>query len=94
MAGISDRRYLSDQYRDAANLNARITLHLRFSTNPYGWMRWVFDRIDLPPACRILELGCGPGGLWSENSGRIPERWRATLTDSSIGMVRRARENL
>ncbi len=94
VAGISDKQYLTAQYRDAANLNARITLHQRFSTNPCGWMRWVFDRIDLPPACRILELGCGPGGLWSENSSRIPERWEITLSDSSIGMVRQASENL
>jgi SAM-dependent methyltransferase len=91
---ILDRRYLASQYRDASNLNARIELHLRFSTNSYGLWRWIFDRFDLPPACRILELGCGPGDLWRENAGRIPEGWEIVLSDYSIGMVRRARKNL
>jgi hypothetical protein len=27
------------QYRDGSNLNARIALHERFSTNPYGLPR-------------------------------------------------------
>jgi SAM-dependent methyltransferase len=94
VAGIDDKQYLSDQYRDAANLNARIALHKRFSTNPYGWLRWVFDRITLPPECRILELGCGPGYLWLENISRIPTGWEITLSDSSNGMLRQARENM
>jgi SAM-dependent methyltransferase len=94
VAGISDKDYLSDQYRDAANLNARIGLHKRFSTNPYGWLHWVFDRLDLPADARILELGCGPGGLWSENGGRIPGNWKISLSDASIGMARQARGNL
>src|SRR4030042_248739 len=91
---ISDKQYLSDQYRSASNLNARISIHLRFSTNPNGWMRWVFDRLDLPPACRLLELGCGPGGLWRENADRIPLGWEITLSDSSPGMLEQARINL
>lgn len=28
---------VADQYRTPANLNARMELHGRFSTNPYGW---------------------------------------------------------
>jgi cyclopropane fatty-acyl-phospholipid synthase-like methyltransferase len=35
----------------------------RFSTNPYGWLRWVFDQFDLPPGARVLEVGCGTGQL-------------------------------
>jgi SAM-dependent methyltransferase len=93
-AGISDKQYLSGQYGDASNLNARISLHRRFSTNSYGWLRWVFDRLILPPECRILELGCGSGNLWLENNARIPDGWSIALSDFSIGMVRQARENL
>jgi hypothetical protein len=62
-AGIIDAEYLRKEYQNATNLNARIRLHQRFSLNPYGWMRWVLDQLDLPPLCRILELGCGPGSL-------------------------------
>jgi SAM-dependent methyltransferase len=94
IANLSDRRYVSGQYRSARNLNVRIALHRRFSTNPHGWHCWVFDQFQLPLQCRILELGCGAGDLWLENIGRIPEGWEITLSDSSAGMVDQARRNL
>jgi ubiquinone/menaquinone biosynthesis C-methylase UbiE len=95
MSKLSDPEFLlSDQYKDASNLDARIQLHRRFSTNTYGWLRWVFDQFDLPPVCRVLDLGCGPANVWAENLDRIPVGWEVTLTDFSPGMVAQARENL
>ncbi|MBN1814265.1 MAG: class I SAM-dependent methyltransferase [Anaerolineae bacterium] len=95
MSKLSDPEFLlTDQYKDASNLDARIQLHRRFSTNKYGWMHWVFDQIDLPPVSRILDLGCGPADLWAENLDRIPAGWEITLTDFSPGMVEQAQENL
>jgi len=95
MKKLADQRYLlEEQYKDAANLNARARLHARFSTNPHGWHRWVFDQFDLPSRCRILELGCGPGLLWKQNIDRIPSDWDITLSDFSPGMVREAQDNL
>lgn len=95
MPGVSDQTYLlQEQYRTAANLDARIALHARFSTNTYGWFPWLFERLRLPARCRILELGCGTGRLWSENAARIPAEWRITLTDFSPGMVDEARRAL
>ena len=85
---------LSDQYHDAGNLNARIRLHAEFSTNDYGWFRWVFDHLNLSSKNRILELGCGPGYLWVQNSDRILKEWEITLSDFSAGMVAQARHNL
>ena len=82
------------QYQDDRNLNARIALHAQYSTNPYGWQRWVFDHIDLPATAHVLELGCGPGGLWTANRERVPEGWRMTMTDASPGMVATAHGNL
>ena len=73
---------------------ARINLHRLYSTNTYGWQRWVFDHLDLPPDARVLELGCGTGDLWLENGERIMPGWRVTLTDRSAGMVAAARRNL
>ena len=44
MAYEIDQQYLlHDQYKNAANLRARIELHRRFSTSA-GWYRWVFDQ--------------------------------------------------
>ena len=40
---LSNPQYVTSQYRNADNLNARIRLHQRFSANPYGWHRWVFE---------------------------------------------------
>ena len=95
MSQLTDQTYLlTDQYRDASNLNARIQLHARFSTNARGWWPWVFDQLDLPPACHTLELGCGPGDLWWQNDGRIPPGWRITLSDFSPGMLDQAWRNL
>jgi SAM-dependent methyltransferase len=91
---MTDRRYVAEQYRNADNLNARIALHRRFSTNPYGWLHWVFDQLRLPPRCRILELGCGPGDLWRENQDRSPEGWSILLSDYSPGMTRQAMRSL
>jgi SAM-dependent methyltransferase len=95
MGRIDDPGYLrTEQYRTAANLEARIRFHDRFRVNPYGWHPWVFDRLDLPPACRILEVGCGAGSLWQENLPRLPAGWEITLADLSPGMLARARRNL
>jgi len=95
MVKATDRNYLADeQYRDAANLNARIALHQRFGTGEVPWHRWVFEQMDLPPQARVLELGCGPGQLWIQNRDRLPGGWAVTLSDLSGGMVEQARRNL
>ena len=97
MSKIVDQQYLkTDQYKDPSNLNARIELHNRFSTNTYGWMPWVFDNyLELLPAqARILELGCGPATIWQANVARIPDGWDITLSDFSDGMLDAAWRNL
>ena len=95
MASIDDQTYLvNEQYRDASNLLARADLHTRFSTNTYGWQRWVFDHFSMPAGARVLEVGCGPGLLWSENRERIPADWAITLADLSVGMIEQAQRAL
>jgi len=87
---------LEEQYRTDANLNARIDLHARFSTNP-GWGRWLFEQElgTVRAEARILEVGCGPATtLWGSNLDRIDASWSLTLADFSPGMVEAAREVL
>lgn len=85
---------MARQYRDASKLEARVSLHRLFSTNEQSLQRWEFDRFELPPRARVLELGCGPGYLWTENRGRVPGGWSIVLTDNSPGMLHEAEDNL
>lgn len=96
MSKFTDQQYLkNDQYKDSSNLDARALIHQRFSTNQYGWFKWVFDTLlKLPADARILELGCGHGLLWKENADRIPDGWKITLSDLSPGMLDAAWRNL
>lgn len=96
MSKFTDQQYLkTDQYRDSSNLDARVEIHRRFSTNPYGWFRWIFDTLSkLPESSKILELGCGPAHMWRECSSQIPATWDITLSDLSVGMVDAAWRNL
>lgn len=95
MSKLQDPKYLlNEQYKNAKNLNARIRIHAEFSTNDYGWFRWIFDHYDFPQKPRILELGCGPADLWCENLPRIPLDWEITLSDFSAGMIEQAKNNL
>jgi ubiquinone/menaquinone biosynthesis C-methylase UbiE len=95
MSKIADQFYLRErQYHNASNLNDRIQIHVRFSTNTYGWLPWIFDQFDLPARCRVLELGCGPAHLWAQNIARLPPGWEVTLSDFSPGMLDEARRAL
>src|SRR5205823_11502042 len=82
-----------EQYANEANLEARIALHARFSTNP-GWAEWLFKREAPGPGARILDLGCGPATLWRANRARIDPSWSLTLADFSPGMIEAARREL
>jgi len=84
----------NEQYKSSINLSARAQLHHRFTTNPYGWFKWVFDQFEAPTNATLLELGAGPGWLWKENADRIPPGWTITLSDLSAGMVAEQRQNL
>ena len=92
---FSDPQWLRDkQYKDASNLEKRVALHQRFSTNPQGWHQWVFSRLRIPDGARVLEVGCGPGLLWAENSSMVSNAWWITLSDFSPGMVGEAQARL
>jgi ubiquinone/menaquinone biosynthesis C-methylase UbiE len=82
------------QYKDATQLDARIELHRRFSTNAQGWPRWCFEQLDLPAEADLLEVGCGPAFIWVENTDRIPGGWRILLSDFSAGMLADADDRL
>lgn len=81
---------VSGQYRDATNLGARQQLYQDFGTAVLPWQAWVFPNLRLPAQARVLEVGCGPGRLWTENRSKLPRGWHVTLTDLSPGMLAEA----
>ena len=86
---------LPGQYQNAANLNARIALHQKYSTNKFGWFRWLFGQLkDIPPSAAVLDIGCGQGNFWRENISEVPAGWVITLSDLSDGMMMDAWRNL
>jgi SAM-dependent methyltransferase len=83
----TDASYLRDkQYKDPANLNARIALHARFAQADEPWYPWLAGRVQWPPDGEVLEVGCGPGLLWASIAPLLPHL-RLTLTDLSEGML-------
>ena len=91
---MGTQQSVEEQYTAPTNLEARISLHVRFSTNKYGWHRWVFDQFEFRRGARVLELGCGVGQLWLDNVGRVPTDWDVTLSDFSEGMLQKTMRNL
>lgn len=83
-----------NQYKSDRNLNARIALHERFSSNKGSWTRWVFEQLGLERGHLLLELGSGPGNLWAENIGVLPADVRLFLSDISLGMMQTSRGKL
>jgi ubiquinone/menaquinone biosynthesis C-methylase UbiE len=95
MSKSTDPTFLkTNQYRNSFNLSARANLHQKYSTNPMGWHQWVYDQVDLSTDARILEIGCGPGYLWRENSHSLTSSRQINLTDLSEGMIEEAQEAL
>lgn len=84
---------LRKQYRNADNLNARISIH-RHSTNKLGFGRWIHSHYEIAPGSNVLELGCGTGIMWKEHLALLGNGVRLTLTDFSAGMLESARGNL
>ena len=82
-----------EQYKNAKNLNDRIRLHEKYSTNSHGWFNWLFEKIDFSKVNRLLELGCGNGKLWQENKIDLRNR-EIFLSDISEGMVEEVRNKL
>jgi len=76
-----------EQYKTSDNLNTRISIHAKYSTNKMGFNNWIFSNYDISPNMKILELGCGTGEIWKSNLSLIDNSVQLTITDFSENMV-------
>lgn len=89
----NDDSNIIEHYKNAKNLNVRISLHDKFSQNKQGWFPWLFEQIDFSHINKLLEVGCGNGKLWKNNKINLRNR-EIFLSDSSQGMVDEVRKTL
>lgn len=89
----SDDSSVIEHYKNAKNLNIRISLHDKYSQNKKGWFPWLFEQIDFSKINRLLEIGCGNGKLWKNNKIDLRNR-EIFLSDSSQGMIDEVRKLL
>lgn len=90
---LTDEEKIKQQYEKADNLEKRIKLH-EYSTASQDWTDWVYERLNLNPGDKVLEIGCGNGMLWQKNREKLPLGLQLTLTDASEGMLQQARDHL
>lgn len=91
---LNQHEIVKKQYKSAKNLNVRISIHEKYSTNKLGFGNWIFSHYDMKSDCEILELGCGTGDTWKNHIKELDKNIHILLTDFSEGMLDTAKENL
>lgn len=84
---------IEKQYKTAAHLNTRISIHDKYSTNPQSFGDWIVSHYAIRPGMRILELGCGTGSMWEKHLHLLSGA-QLILTDFSAGMLEAAKGNI
>jgi SAM-dependent methyltransferase len=92
-------RFRDSTQRGCARRTARshLSANVRAQHDPrtagLPWYGWVFDRVlaHTPDVAAVLEVGAGPGLLWTYNYDRLPMAWWVWLTDLSPDVVTQLR---
>ena len=72
MSTINNQKDVKEQYANAGNLNTRISIHQKYSTNKMGFGNWIFSNYKITPDMKVLELGCGKGEYTIDLAQRNP----------------------
>lgn len=94
MDQLNDMSVVEQQYATATNLQTRITIHDKYSTNKMGFGNWIFSNYKIDPGMRVLELGCGTGDMWKNKEDLIRLCSRLILSDFSKAMIAAAKSNI
>ena len=84
---------IQKQYQTAANLNTRISIHDKYSTNKQPFGDWIVSHYEIAPGAKVLELGCGTGSMWTGHLHLLRDS-ELILTDFSEGMLETAKHNV
>ncbi len=57
--GLNDKKSVEKQYQTSNNLNARISIHDKYSVNKQGFGNWITSLYAIGEGMKVLELGCG-----------------------------------
>ncbi len=85
---------IEKQYKNADNLNTRISIHDKYSTNKVPFGDWIVSHYEIASGAKVLELGCGTGSMWVKHLDLLPGDASLLLTDFSEGMLETAKSNL
>lgn len=94
MSDINDKKVVEKQYATSANLNTRISIHDKYSTNKQGFGNWIYSHYEIEDGARVLELGCGTGSMWKGHDELIKKCSELVLSDFSDAMVETTRQTI
>lgn len=94
MSSINNQKNVKEQYANARNLNTRISIHQKYSTNKMGFGNWIFSNYKITKGMKVLELGCGTGDMWMGHEDLMKTCSKLVLSDFSEGMLENAKANL
>ena len=94
MSNINDMSVVKQQYTNANNLNTRISIHDKYSTNKMGFGNWIVSNYRIDKGMKVLELGCGTGDIWKTRESLMSLCSKLTLSDFSEGMVATTKSNI
>lgn len=94
MRESNDTMIVKHQYTNANNLNTRISIHDKYSTNKMGFDNWIVSNYRIDKGMKVLELGCGTGDIWKNRDAIINACSKLVLSDFSEGMLETTKENL
>ena len=94
MSNINNMSIVRQQYANANNLNTRISIHDKYSTNKMGFGNWIVSNYRIDKGMKVLELGCGTGDMWKNREDLIKLCSKLTLSDFSEGMLSTTKNNI